>query len=45
MRRISPTFAESVRFLYYPGNESKTAKLGLETVSGLLARLVRPRGN
>jgi dihydrofolate synthase/folylpolyglutamate synthase len=36
------TYPESVRFLYGLGNESRTAKLGLETVSGLLARLGDP---
>jgi dihydrofolate synthase/folylpolyglutamate synthase len=36
------TYPESVRFLYSLGNESRSAKLGLETVSGLLARLGAP---
>ena len=42
MSHILLTYPESVRFLYSLGNESRTAKLGLETVSGLLARLGDP---
>jgi dihydrofolate synthase/folylpolyglutamate synthase len=42
MSHILLTYPESVRFLYALGNESRTAKLGLETVAGLLARLGDP---
>ena len=42
MSHILLTYPESVRFLYGLGNESRTAKLGLDTVSSLLARLGNP---
>jgi dihydrofolate synthase / folylpolyglutamate synthase len=42
MSHILLTYPESVRFLYSLGNESRTAKLGLDTVSGLLERLGDP---
>jgi dihydrofolate synthase/folylpolyglutamate synthase len=43
MSRILLTYPESVRFLYSLGNESRTAKLGLETVSAVLDRLGNPQ--
>ena len=36
------SYPDSVRFLYALGNESRSAKLGLETVSTLLERLGNP---
>jgi dihydrofolate synthase / folylpolyglutamate synthase len=42
MSHILLTYPQSVRFLYGLGNESRSAKLGLETVAGLLARLGDP---
>lgn len=36
------SYPESVRFLYALGNESRSAKLGLETMQALLSRLGQP---
>jgi dihydrofolate synthase/folylpolyglutamate synthase len=36
-------YSDTVRFLYSLGNEAKTAKLGLESISALLERLGNPQ--
>jgi dihydrofolate synthase/folylpolyglutamate synthase len=42
MSRSLWNYSDTVRFLYSLGNEAKTAKLGLESISALLERLGNP---